>query len=71
MSLKKSGKLVEGDMTKTLYIKKGVWYSATCNGYCDECVVRFRCYTTKDKGLEVTEEESISCREKNGGVILL
>jgi len=53
-------------MTKILYIRKnGVRYSAVCNGYCDECVVRFRCYTTKDNGLEVTEEESIACREND------
>lgn len=57
-------------MDKVLYIKKGeVRYSTSCHGYCNECVVRFRCYTTKDKGLEITEEESLSCREKGGMVI--
>ena len=61
-----------GRMTKNLYIRKdGIRYSVVCHGYCNECVVRFRCYTTRDKGLEVTEEESISCKNKDGGVILL
>lgn len=53
-------------MNKILYIMKrpGVRYSLPCHGYCNECVVRFRCFTTRDKGLDVTEEESFSCRAR-------
>ena len=69
MSLKRNGKLVERSMKKTLYVKlRGCRYSLPCHGYCDECVVRFRCYTTKDWGLDVTEKESLLCRDKENRV---
>ncbi len=54
-------------MRKTLYsIEGGIKYAVACHGHCNKCVVRFKCYTTKDKGLEVTRKESILCGEKEG-----
>ena len=53
-------------MRRTLYYPKfGSRYAAPCHGYCDECIVRFKCYTNKDLGLDVTEEEATLCKDKS------
>lgn len=49
-------------MKKTLYMTMGGYrYSLRCRGNCDACAVRFKCYTTKDLGLDVTQEEAFLC----------
>lgn len=50
-------------MEKVIYVRAGIFrHSIKCYGYCEGCILRFRCYTDRGKRLEVTEEEFTLCR---------
>lgn len=51
-------------MIKSLYYKaRSASMSIPCHAKCDECVIRFKCYTTLDMTIKVNRIQLSLCRE--------
>ena len=58
-------RLLKRVMTKKLcYVDKAITTRVSCNGLCDTCILRFRCYTTDNIDIYVTKEEWEACKEE-------